>query len=91
MFLIVGRQLKEKRKREQLENIRKKMELKEKNKQKSLQGLKRKKQQAEEADKGAADMSPGNCSKKSNNLSAFLFLLFTELAFDDTDSCLFFF
>lgn len=58
MFLIVGRQLKEKRKREQLENIRKKMELKEKNKQKSLQGMKRKKQQAE----GAADMSPGNCS-----------------------------
>ena len=62
MFLVIGRQLKEKRKREQLENIRKKMELKEKNKQKSLQGMKRKKQQAEEADKGAADLSPGNCS-----------------------------
>ncbi|XP_076461005.1 suppressor of SWI4 1 homolog isoform X2 [Babylonia areolata] len=50
------RQLRERRKREQLENIRKKAEKKEKNKQKSLAGMKKKTAQAADgADESSSD------------------------------------
>ena len=54
-----SRKLKEKRKKEQLENIRKKKERKEQHREKSMEGIKRKRQMENKQNAEAGNMSSG--------------------------------